>query len=34
MFWLGGTFVDDAEESATSVPTPLQNDSPGKSVDS
>ena len=35
MFWLeGGTFVDDAEESATFIPTPLQNDSAEKSVDS
>lgn len=29
-----GTFVDDAEEPATSVHAPLQNDSAGKSVDS
>lgn len=29
-----GWFVDDAEESATSIPTFLQNDSTEKSVDS
>lgn len=29
-----GWFVDDAEESATTIPTPLQNDSTEKSVDS
>lgn len=32
--WEGGTFVYDAEESATSIPTPLQNDSAGEAVDS
>lgn len=30
----GGTFVGDAEESAMFIPTPLQNDSTEKSVDS
>lgn len=33
-FGWGGTFVDDGEKSASSIPMLLQNDSTGKSVDS